>query len=224
MAAVRHTLDNLCQKEKDKVLELLRQLNEFKKRCAALEQEIESKTRDNTRLLGRDEVTAHELEATQTRLIEAIEVWKQAQLQIENLSLRLQTAESHRKAISARLRDSEADVEVMREKMRRSQQKYDRRMVSTSTQTRPLLDHKESNTVSSALDLRETAVQMGDDPMPRQSEVMPTEPEPPQQHCTEEVQQQPTQSTDASLPSGPTSHVSAPDDELFRLISILNPF
>jgi hypothetical protein len=42
MITISHTLDNFSKREKEKVFELLKQLNELKKRCTSLEQELEA--------------------------------------------------------------------------------------------------------------------------------------------------------------------------------------
>ena len=118
MASIPHTLDNLCKKEKDKVVDMLKQLNELKKRCASLEKELNDKQLENQRLTGQTEGMSQQLDATQAKLIEYIELSKESQTQIEQLSLKLQKSESEKKVLTARYRDCQAEVSSLKDQIR----------------------------------------------------------------------------------------------------------
>jgi hypothetical protein len=209
MAALPHTLDNLCQRDKDKVMAMLKQLNEMKKRCTGLEQALESRHMDNQRLAGRDEVMSHSLEAAHARLIDVVESSKTSQVQIEDLSLRLQRSESDRKATDARVRDAQAEAQALRDAVGRARAKRGRSAVTTSTQARPPTCERAVNTADSALGRRDAAAQAPDAPK-APADPAPAARQPP---CDRGP-------PDADPPNRPAES----DDELAQLISYLNPF
>jgi chromosome segregation ATPase len=213
MSAHPHTLDNLCQSDKDKVVEMLKQLNEMKKRCTGLEQDLESRQLENERLTGRDDVMSHSLEATHARLIDVIESSKASQVQIESLSLRLQQSDAERKAVEARVRDSQSEVCALRDAVRRARAKRDRSAVTTSTQARPLTSEKAVNTAETALGRRDAAAQAAPEPPPPTVAVAVPVAEP-----------APAVSNPRRDVAPPTDARTESDDELAQLISYLNPF
>ena len=136
MKAVPHTIDNLCKKDKSQVIEMLKQLNELKKRCASLETEIESQTLENQRISGRDDVLAQQLDATESKLFEFVELSKDAQSKIESLTLNLQKIQSDNNLIKTRISESESEVELLRETYRQLQLKHDHVLVETGVLSR----------------------------------------------------------------------------------------
>lgn len=160
MSQLPHTLDNLCKKEKDRVVEMLKQLNELKKRCNALEQQLEAKQLENERLAGRDEVMTKQLETTHAKLLESIELSKDSQAQIEQLSLKLQKSEAEKKALNARVKEAQAESQSLKENVRKMRMKHEKIMVTASVQCRFVTCDKSCNTQDSALDLQNAAVQV----------------------------------------------------------------
>lgn len=139
---------------------MLRQLNELKKRCNALEQQLEAKQLENERLAGRDEVMTKQLEATQAKLVEAIELSKDSQTQIEQLSLKLQKSEAEKKALTARMKDAQAESQSLKENVRKMRMKHEKIMVTASVQCRIVTCDKSCNTEDTSLDLQTVAVQV----------------------------------------------------------------
>ena len=72
--SVPHTLDNLCKSDKEKLMEMIKQLNEVQKRCNALEIELENLQQENQRLNGREDVMKSQLEAMENKLFDAVEI------------------------------------------------------------------------------------------------------------------------------------------------------
>lgn len=159
MSTLPHTLDNLCKKEKDKVLDMLKQLSELKKRCSSLEKELNEKQLENQRLSGQTETLTHQLETTQTKLYEYIELSKESQSQIEQLSLKLQKSEADRKVLSARYRDSQAEVTSLKDQIRQMKMKHERIYANASVTCRIITCDRSSNTFDSSLNLRDEATQ-----------------------------------------------------------------
>jgi hypothetical protein len=224
MTPLPHTLDNLCQREKEKVLEMLKQLNKMKKRCAALEQSLESRRLENQRLSGREEVISRELESAQARLIETVESSKAAQVQVEELSLQLQQSESDRRVATARVRESQAEIQALTDAVRRARMKRDRLMAVTWTQARPAACEKAVDAALGALTRADVWAQTEDEPLP--SPPPPVEEPAPQAPTVEQARRRPPPRAApmefAASESGFRTSDGA-DDELARLISFLNP-
>ena len=210
MSALPHTLDNLCKDDKDKVVEMLRQVNELKKRCSSLEEDLANRTIENERLSGREEVIARQLEATRSKLYETVEESKNSQTQIESLSQKLQEADAEKKLINTELEDAEAEVRKYREIMNDVRMKYEKIQVTTAVQCRPPTLDENVNTIDTALDLTTSAAQTislpktNVIPSTRVCEVTPF-------HVTSPVR------------NDTTTYVSEVDRELDELISLLNP-
>jgi chromosome segregation ATPase len=224
MSGLPHTLDNLYKREKDKVLEMLRQLNELKKRCSVLERDLDAKELEKQRLSGREEVMTRQLEETQAKLLEAVEASKESQVQIDDLSLKLQKSEADQKALTARYHDSQAEAQSLGERMRQLRQKHQRLVLTASTQTKIVLCDKSANTFDTSIDKTETAVQVSPDtapptpPSPQARQTLAAAPAPaPTPTPT------PGRVAPSPFPSSTETQLEA-DDELAQLISILNPF
>lgn len=159
MSGLPHTLDNLCKKEKDKVFDMLKQLSELKKRCTALEKELNEKQLENQRLSGQTESMTHQLEAVQSKLIEYIELSKGSQSQIEQLSIKLQRSDADKKTLAARYRDSQAEVTSLRDQIRQLRLKHEHIYANASVNCRIITCDKGTNTFDTSLSLRDQAVQ-----------------------------------------------------------------
>ena len=215
-----HTLDNLCAADKEKVVEMLKQMNELKKRCATLEQDLTNRQVENERLSGREEVITRQLESTQTKLYDAMEQSKNSQTQIEQLTQKLQKSEAENKAIKARVRDSEAEAQRLRETANEMRLLTEKMTITTAVQCKPATIDKNLNTLDTALDLTETAVQASDAPTAVTASSAKEE-----KSTTFAVEstrldtpvQRATTATDAS-------YRSEVDAELAELISLLNPY
>lgn len=218
-SALPHTLDNLCKREKDKVVDMLKQLSDLKKRCAALEQELDGKQLENQRLAGREEVLSKQLETAQGKLLEAIGLSKESQAQIEQLTLRLQKSEAEKKALGSRTRESQAESSAMKERIREMRARHERIMVTASVQTRIVTCSVHCNTDDTSINLQSAGVQV------------PVESQGLQQQSFSQQQQSFSQQQSVSAVRSfatPSKYESTgesameADEELTQLISMLN--
>lgn len=131
-----HTLDNLCKADKDKLVEMIKQLSEMKKRCAALEHELENKKTESERLLAREGILKAQIESTENKLYDAVEISKGSQARVEQLTSELQRSEAGRKSARARYRESQAEITQLRDAIRELKLRHERILVDTSVQTR----------------------------------------------------------------------------------------
>jgi hypothetical protein len=203
-----HTLDNLCSPEKEKVVDMLKQLSELKKRCTVLEETLEGKQRENEKNGGREEVLARQLDSIQGKLLETVESSGELQQQIEGMSLKLQKAQSEGRALSLRLQDSQAEAKSLRDNIREIEAVHNRVLVATGTQVTIIHCGRSCNTDDSAIDVQNAWVQVGPDAFPppsRTQSPVPIRTPPP-----------------ASFLKTPDGVSSADlDDELAQLISLL---
>ena len=127
-----HTIDNLCKRDKEKVVEILRQLNELRKRCTILESQIESATQEEQRFLKREAAINGQIDSTETKLIEATELSRSTREQINRLTLQLQDSDAENQMLAEKINGSEHDAETLREQLRQMRVKYNRILVDTS--------------------------------------------------------------------------------------------
>jgi hypothetical protein len=223
MCSLPHTLDNLSKKEKEKVFEMLRQLNELKKRCASLEQQLEVTEHEHQRLAGREELRSRQLESTEAKLLEAVELAKESQVEVESLTAQLQTCESERESLTATFHDCQSEGKSLRDAMDQFKPRGDRMLVTTSTQARIILCEAACGTADPATDRHAAAVQTVPGPALAQaaeapSAIAPRTGEPPGQRRPPA----PPEVTRA-VTSMDAAQVEA-DDDLTQLISLLNSF
>jgi hypothetical protein len=159
MGTLLHTIDSLCQPEKQKLFDMLKQLTELKKRCTGLEEELGSRQLEIERLTEREDIQAKQLEATQTKLLESLESVNGTHHEIEELSLQLQAAESNQKGLTVRLHDLESESQSHRENIQRYRQKHERPLISTSVQAAVPSCDRACNTTDSAVSLQATDTQ-----------------------------------------------------------------
>jgi regulator of replication initiation timing len=228
MSYLPHTLDNLTKKEKEKVFDMLKQLNELKKRCAALEQEGESTELEHQRLVGREELMSRQLDSTQAKLLEAVECAKESQVQVDGLAQRLQQSGDERRRLDAALRECAAEAQALRGEMAQLKARRDRITVTAATQARIILSDQASNTADAALDRRNAAVQAAAavhaapaaSAAPAVRAVAEAAPasRPPRAAAPERPR------APAEPPAPPAAAQLEPDEELAQLIAFLNPF
>ena len=134
--ALPHTLDNLCKADKDKLVEMIKQLSEMKKRCAALEHELENSKTESERLIARESLLKAQIESTENKLYDAVEISKGSQARVEQLTGELQKSEAGRKSARARYRESQAEITQLRDTIRELKLRHERILVDTSVQTK----------------------------------------------------------------------------------------
>lgn len=159
---IPHTIDNLCKKDKGQVIEMLKQLNELKKRCSNLESAIDEKNHENQRINGRNEVLSQQLESIEAKLFESVELSKDAQSKIEILTTNLQNIESDNNLFKSRIRDSEAEVQNLRKSYHELNLKYDRILVDTSVLCGNTTVEQATSTDDYAIKQRSVEVQVGE--------------------------------------------------------------
>ena len=120
------TIDNLCKRDKNKVIELLKQLNELRKRCSFLESKIEAQSHENERIEGRNEMIAQQIDATEKKFSEASEVSKDSPKQLEELTLNIQTSEIENSNLRLKIEDSEREIKSLKDNLQELKTKYDR--------------------------------------------------------------------------------------------------
>ena len=140
-----HTIDNLCKRDKEKVVEILRQLNELRKRCTILESQIESVTQEEQRFLKREAMITGQIESTENKLIEATELSRTTRESINQVSLELQDSEAENRTLEEKISGSEADMETLKEQLRQMRVKYNRILVDTSVVCTPETADVETN-------------------------------------------------------------------------------
>ena len=158
-SSLPHTLDNLCKADKDKLMEMIKQLNEVKKRCNALEQEVESLQSENQRLIGREDVMKAQIEAMETKLFDAVEISKGSQARVEQLTSSLQKSEAGRKSSRARYREAQTEISSLRDTIRELKLKHERIHVETSIQTTFSRTNRATNTDDTSINKVDEAIQ-----------------------------------------------------------------
>lgn len=158
-SSLPHTLDNLCKADKDKLMEMIKQLNEVKKRCNALEQEVDSLQSENQRLTGREDVMKSQLESMETKLFDAVEISKASQSRVEALTTGLQKSEAGRKSARARYREAQAEISSLRDTIREMKLKHERIHIDTSIQTNFSRANRATNTTDTSINHVDESVQ-----------------------------------------------------------------
>ena len=213
--ALPHTLDNLCKADKDKLMEMIKQLNEVKKRCNALEQESEALQSENQRLTGREDIMKQQLESMETKLFDAVEISKGSQARVEELTSALQKAEAGRKSARARYREAQNEISSLRDQIRELKLKHERIYVETSIQTSFYRTDRAINTDDTSINKVNEAVQC----LPRDINKTQTRI---QSYSTT---QNTTISPDAldSFESAQSHSYNDCDDDISNLVALLNP-
>lgn len=223
MANLPHTLDNLSKKEKEKVVDMLKQLNELKKRCTALEQQLESKQMENERLAGREDVMTKHLEATESKLFEAIELSKESQAEFEQLSLKLQKSEAVKKSLNGRLRNTQAEIQTLKEGIRDMKLKHEKILVNSSVQCRIICCDKSSNTEDTAIDLSHAAIQVpAESSFAQPTEIKISHMPQPSQLSVQESQVTSQERSASAIEQAPVDYQTEADEDLSQLICMLN--
>jgi chromosome segregation ATPase len=105
-----HTIDHLCPPHKRKVVELLKQLLELRKRCSILENELEAAGTEENRLNQISANLTHQIEAEEVRLLEATRLSAAAREQLQKLTADYER--ESKQAVLLRVKASESRDEV----------------------------------------------------------------------------------------------------------------
>lgn len=144
---VEHTIDNLCKPEKGKVVEMLKQLNELRKRCTVLEGLIETAHREEQHILSREAEIVQQIEDTEEKAVEATDLSRVAQDTIRGISTSLQNSETENQNLKSRLVDTKEETETMVDILRQLSIRYDRIHVDTAVLCLPDRVEVAENTV-----------------------------------------------------------------------------
>jgi chromosome segregation ATPase len=141
------TIDNLCKRDKMKVLEMLKQVNELRKRCSCLESQIEAELQTSERLEARDASMSHEIDTIESKFAEATALSQTANAEIQRITVELQQNNTDNSILRVKVANSEDECSSLRETYRQLRQKYDHILVDASVACHPDCEDKEQNTV-----------------------------------------------------------------------------
>lgn len=142
----QHTIDNLCKRDKSYVVETLKELNEFRKRCTILEGQIAAVDAEQNRLLTLDATLMKQIELTEEKMLEATAISSAAHGSIAQLTIDLQNSETENEHLKSRLLETESDIVTAKEVLRQLQVRYDKIVVDTSVMCVQGQNHIETNT------------------------------------------------------------------------------
>lgn len=170
----QHTIDNLCKRDKSKVVEMLKELNEFRKRCTILEGQIAAVDAEQSRLLSRDATIMKQIEITEEQMLESTQISSAAQESIAQLTIELQNSETENESLKSKLMDTESDIATAKEVLRQLKFRYDKLVVDTSVMCIQEQNDIETNTeevipkadTQSQVFNRESGSQLDDGDMP----------------------------------------------------------
>jgi chromosome segregation ATPase len=119
-------IDYLCPVHKAKVVELLKQLNEIRKRCGILESEIDAAGTGEQKLTQINADMAHKIEAEELRLLEATQISALARDQIESLTSEYERKETEWARLKRKVNETRHEVTTLNESYSQLRTKYDR--------------------------------------------------------------------------------------------------
>jgi hypothetical protein len=212
---IPHTIDNLCKQEKQRVFDMFKHLTELQERCTSLEEQLASKQLDLERCAGREESMSRQIDATQTKLFQSIELSKELQIQNQDLSDKLIASESRRATLTGQLRDSQTESETLRETIR--DLRATKILFNASAQCRIVTCDRAINTDSSGLHPQSASIQTS-------PEDFRSKPRFPPSSSPKAPRERPTSSREDLHYSGHEfESESESDGDLETLISMLNP-
>jgi chromosome segregation ATPase len=141
-----HTIDHLCPAHKAKVVELLKQLNELRKRCGFLESQIEAADAEEDRLERIHAGIGDKIEAEKQRLAEATSVAAAADDQIDRLAHEYEQIQSESGVLRFKIDESEQEVALLTSTYKQLRLKYDRVYADTGETIRATTIDHESQT------------------------------------------------------------------------------
>lgn len=141
-----HTIDNLCKRDKNKMIELLKQLNELKKRCAFLDSSINNQNLENQRVEIKNDVISKQIEDVEHKFNESSNISKEYPKQFEEFTLAIQVSETECANLRAQIEDSESQAAELREVLNILNSKYNRIYKDASVSCFAKCKEKETNT------------------------------------------------------------------------------
>lgn len=131
-----HTIDNLCKKDKNKMIELLKQLNEMKKRCAFLESKINSQNVENQHIEVTNDIISKQIEDVNQKFNELENSTKENPKKLEDLQLKIQATETENSNFKAKIKDCNSEISELTEVLRQLDSKYNRIKIDASVSCR----------------------------------------------------------------------------------------
>jgi chromosome segregation ATPase len=145
-SATDHTIDGLCRRHKSKVVEMLQQLNELRRRCGALEREVETARSQTQHLIESNSAISQRIDAEEQSLLAAAEASDSAHGRIQQLALELRNRQTETRAARTRLEEDEAQIDVLREVYKQARGRHDRLRIDAAVQFRPMVVDRAQNT------------------------------------------------------------------------------
>lgn len=127
-----HTIDNLCKKDKNKIIELLKRLNELKKRCAFLESNINHQNMENQSIETKNDIITKQIDEINQKFNEESSLTSGFPKQLEDLQLAIQATETENLNLKAKIKDSTSEVSELTEVLKQLDSKYNRIKVDAS--------------------------------------------------------------------------------------------
>ena len=212
--ALPHTLDNLCNEDKKKLIGMIKELNEGKRKCTLLEQQIEGLNELNKQLKNHEISMKKQLEDMESKVFEAVDASKAADNQVQYLTSELQKSEFNRKSARSRYRESQGEITSLKDSIHALKQKYEKTFVDAEIQTKILYCTRTTNTFDTALRLDDADIQctIEEDALRSKPKIM--------SYTVSQTTMEPESMTSTTWNESP-SYVE-PDDDLARLIMSLN--
>jgi hypothetical protein len=163
---------------------------------------------------------SRQLETNESKLLEAIECSKESQVQVENLSQKLESCESARKVLTVTLNDSQSEIQIVRNELQRMKSRKDLILITTSTQSRILFCDKTCNTTDTTISRSDIGIQTAI--LLQTVEILSSSKLQTKQPLHQQFVSIPKRIS-AVFPTTERSQIEA-DDDLTQLISLLNPF
>lgn len=167
---MEQTLENLSKAEKAKIIDFLKQLKQLKKRCLSLEKESNAKKEDKINLEQQGGNSALKLEEMQNKLIETIEKSKITQNEIEELTLKIQSAETEKNTEQHRLNQAQRDINDIKNDIETINKMHNKEYVEASTNLRIITYDEGSNTYCSSVSLCDVDIQANPNDRPYRSQ------------------------------------------------------
>jgi chromosome segregation ATPase len=126
---------------------MLKQLNELRKRCTCLEAQIAKERDRSAQLEERDTTMLREIDAIEAKFIEATELSRTANSEIQRVAIQLQQTETDNAVLRVKVASAEQECGALKETYRQLREKYDHILVDAGVMCIPELEDKGENTV-----------------------------------------------------------------------------
>jgi chromosome segregation ATPase len=165
------SIDGLCPRHKSKVVEMLQQLNELRRRCRALEREGETARSQTQHLVESNSAITRQIEAEEQSLLAEAQASDAVHARIQQLAVELRNREIETRTIRARLEVGEAQLDTLKEVYAQARRRHGRLRIDAAVQFRPTVVDRAQNTETTPVSDSDTQAPGRDS----NSEVVPFE-------------------------------------------------